>query len=62
MHRDKQVGYVTSGAWCPYQEQSAALALVETPYQDVGRTLRVEQDGQLLVSKVTQLPFFARNA
>lgn len=61
LHRDKQVGHITSGAYCPYLGVSAALALVETPYRETGRTLRVENGDQLLEATVVELPFYSRS-
>lgn len=56
LHREKQVGYITSARWCPGVESHAALALVETPYQDVGRKLRVETPDGLINAVVAKLP------
>jgi len=56
LHREKQVGYITSARWCPGVESHAALALVETPYQDVGRRLRVETPDGLINAVVARLP------
>ena len=61
IHRDKEVGSITSGAYCPYLGVSAALALVETPYRETGRTLRVEAGNQLLEATVVELPFYSRS-
>lgn len=62
VHRDKQVGTVTSGGYCPYLDVSVAMALVETPYRDVGKTLRVERDDVLYEAKVVPLPFYSRES
>lgn len=56
LHREKQVGYITSARWCPGVESHAALALVETPYQDAGRRLRVETPDGLINAVVARLP------
>lgn len=55
--RDKQVGIVTSAGYCPGLRSHAALALVETPYQDVGSRLRVECGDRLITGYVAALPF-----
>ena len=60
-HRDKDVGHVTSAAYCPYLNASLALAVVETPYRDVGRMLGVEADDRLWEAEVVALPFFTRD-
>jgi glycine cleavage system aminomethyltransferase T len=51
---------VTSGAYCPWLKLYAALALVEKPYSEVGRRLRVENGDALLEAQVAQLPFYSR--
>lgn len=56
LHRDKYVGYITSARYCHGIERFAALALVETPYQDVGRRLRVETPDGLIDAMVAKLP------
>ena len=61
IHRDKEVGNVTSGAYCPYLGVSAALALVETPYRETDRTLRVQAGDRLLEATVVELPFYSRS-
>ncbi len=58
VHRDKEVGTITSGAFCPHLNASLALALVETPYSEVGRHLRVEIGEKLVKAQVTALPFY----
>lgn len=55
--RDKQVGVVTSAGYCPGVGSYAALALVETPYQDVGSKLKVECGEKLIQGYVAALPF-----
>lgn len=62
IRRDKEVGAVTSSAYCPYLNASLALALVETPYSDVGRKYRVEAGGELVEAEVVPLPFYTRQA
>lgn len=57
VHRDKPVGEVTSAGFAPGMDSWAALALVETPYQDVGRKLMVETyDEHLIEGHVAALP------
>ena len=56
VHRDKHVGYVTSARYCPGLKSFAALALVEKPYSDAGRKLRVETDDGLINGEVVKLP------
>ncbi len=56
VHRDKYVGYITSARYCPGIEGYAALALIETPYQDVGRKLKVETPDGMIDAVVAKLP------
>lgn len=57
IHRDKDVGVVTSVCFSPRMQSWIALALVEKPYQDVGRKLRVENGEELIDAYVSALPF-----
>ncbi|MBP3645256.1 MAG: glycine cleavage system aminomethyltransferase GcvT [Clostridia bacterium] len=61
VHRDKEVGTVTSGGYCPYLDASLALALVETPYSEIGRKYRVEIGDELVEAHVVALPFYTRS-
>ena len=61
IHRDKEVGTVTSGGYCPYLNASLALALLETPYSEVGRKYRVEIGDELVEACVVALPFYTRS-
>jgi len=56
VHRDKYVGYITSARYCPGIEGYAALALIETPYQEAGRKLKVETPDGLISAVVAKLP------
>ena len=59
-HRDKQVGFTTSGTHCPTVGAPIAMALVESPYKTVGSTLTVEIRGKLVEAEVVSLPFYHR--
>jgi len=57
VHRDKDVGVVTSACYSAKLKKHIALALVEKPYQDVGRRLKVEYGDELITAYVAPLPF-----
>jgi len=57
VHRDKDVGMVTSVCFSSRMKSWIALALVEKPYQDVGRRLRVECADRMIEAYVSALPF-----
>ena len=57
VHRDKDVGMVTSVCYSQRMKSYIALALVEKPYQDVGRKLRVELPDRMIEACVAALPF-----
>ena len=59
VHRDKDVGMVTSACYSTKLQKHIALALVEKPYQDVGRKLKVEYGDELITAYVSALPFKA---
>ena len=59
VHRDKDVGVVTSACYSAKLQKHIALALVEKPYQDLGRRLKVEYGDELITAYVAQLPFQA---
>lgn len=60
LHRDKHVGAITSGAYCPWMEATLAMALVEKPYREEGRTLFVETEQEPVEAQVVALPFYSR--
>ena len=62
VHRDKDVGMVTSACYSDRLKKHIALALVEKPYQDVGRKLKVECGDELITAHVSALPFKAGEA
>jgi len=57
VHRDKDVGMVTSACYSERLGKHIALALVEKPYQDIGRKLKVECGDELITAHVAALPF-----
>ena len=62
VHRDKDVGVVTSACYSERLGKHIALALVEKPYQDAGRRLKVECGDELITAYVSALPFPAGEA
>jgi glycine cleavage system T protein (aminomethyltransferase) len=63
VHADgRQVGYATSGGWSPLLKQYVALAHLETPFAQAGRSVRmeitVEHRRKQADARVTKLPFF----
>lgn len=62
VHREKHVGYITSARYLPGLQKFAALALVEKPYRDAGRKLRVETPDGLIDGVVTALPLVGRSS
>lgn len=62
VHRDKDVGMVTSACYSDRLKKHIALALVEKPYQDIGRKLKVECGDELITAHVSALPFKAGEA
>ena len=61
VHREKHVGYITSARYLPGLQKFAALALVEKPYRDAGRKLRVETPDGLIDGVVTALPLVRKS-
>ncbi len=57
---ETEVGVVTSGTLSPTLEKSIAMAYVDAPLCDVGRTLAVEIKDQRVPAVVTALPFYKR--
>ncbi len=54
----KKIGKVTSAVYSPRLEKNLALAMVETKYDDIGRTFKVEIQGQLRDAQTTKKPFY----
>lgn len=55
---EKKIGKVTSAVYSPRLEKNLALAMVETKYDDIGRTFKVEIQGQLRDAQTTKKPFY----
>lgn len=62
IHRDKDVGVVHSTGYSPRLGCWAAVAMLEKPYQDAGRKLRVELPDRLIGAVVEELPLKEKEA
>ena len=58
---EREVGYVTSGAFSPTLHEHIGLALVEREVAGVGRPLSVEIRGKPVAAVQIQLPFYKRD-
>lgn len=56
----KEIGFVTSGSYCPTLNQNLAMALVETPYAQPNLSLSIDIRGKVLQAKTIKLPFYSR--
>jgi aminomethyltransferase len=54
------IGYVTSGSYCPSLEKNMALVLIASHFNAVNLELQVDIRGKLTAAKVVKLPFYAR--
>ncbi|HBF37439.1 MAG TPA: glycine cleavage system aminomethyltransferase GcvT [Firmicutes bacterium] len=58
--QSQNVGYVTSGNFCPSLSKSMALALIKTGYGIPETELDIEIRGKQTAAKIVNLPFFQR--
>jgi aminomethyltransferase len=57
---EKEIGFVTSGSYCPTLNQNYAMALVETAYTQPDLTLSIDIRGKIIHAKTVKLPFYSR--
>lgn len=61
LSNEKEIGFVTSGSYCPTLNQNLAMALVETAYAQPNLTLTIDIRGKILHAKTVKLPFYSRS-
>lgn len=54
---DKEVGYITSGAYSTYLSRAIAMAYVSTRYAYIGGTVHVRSRGRVFEAKIVEPPF-----
>lgn len=59
-NKEKEIGFVTSGSYCPTLNQNLAMALVETAYAQPDLTLSIDVRGKIVRAKTVKLPFYSR--
>lgn len=57
-----KIGEVTTGTQSPTLKRNLGLALIDTPYTDIGTEVYVEIRGKLLKAAVVKAPFYKKNA
>lgn len=57
---NEQIGFVTSGTMSPTLNKSIGLALVRTPYTEVGSRFTVEIRGKQVAAVAVKTPFYKR--
>lgn len=57
---EKEIGFVTSGSYCPTLNQNLAMALVETAYAKPDLLLSIDIRGKIVHAKTVKLPFYSR--
>lgn len=60
MMKGKQIGYVTTGSYCPYLQKNLALAIIKAEYTHIGKEVEVEIRGKGAKAKVVETPFYRR--
>ena len=55
---DHEIGFVTSGCVSPTLERSIAIAYLNTPSAEAGKTLHVDLGKEEVAAEVTPLPFY----
>ncbi|MDD3173767.1 MAG: glycine cleavage system aminomethyltransferase GcvT [Herbinix sp.] len=57
---EAEIGYTTSGTYCPYLEYPIAMAMVELGYSIQGTRMIAEVRGRKIEAEVVSLPFYKR--
>ena len=55
-----QIGATTSGTHLPFLGYPAAMALVDSAFAEVGRTVEVEIRGRRVEARIVPLPFYKK--
>jgi len=55
--KDKKIGYITSGNYCPTLKKVHALAILDLPYTEEGTQVEVEIRNRKIDAVVTNIPF-----
>jgi len=54
----REIGFVTSGGFCPSLEKGMGMGYVPPEFADPGRTLEIDARGALLEARVVERPFY----
>ena len=60
-HLGKEIGYVTSGTYCPYLDGAYAMGLISITDSNLDDTVEIDVRGKRLKSVVVSLPFYKRD-
>jgi aminomethyltransferase len=55
------IGVVTSGTQAPFVNKAIAMAYLDKPHSELGRTVHVDVRGRKLKAQVVKLPFYKRD-
>lgn len=56
-----EIGFTTSGTFCPYLNGAYAMALLDISYTELGTEVEVEVRGRRITASVIELPFYKRS-
>ncbi len=56
----EEIGYITSGSYCPTLDKYLAMAYVPVDHSQVGTQVTVEIRGRKIASEVIKMPFYRR--
>jgi aminomethyltransferase len=59
-HGKKEIGFVTSGTFCPYLGAAMAMAIVSVKHSEVGQLLEADVRGRRLAVEIVLLPLYKR--
>lgn len=58
---DKEIGFTTSGTYCPFIGEGIAMAILDLEFTSLDTKLQVDVRGRMVDAKVINLPFYKRS-
>jgi len=60
-YKGENIGFTTSGTFCPYLKKAFAMALIKTEYSSQGTKIEANVRGRMIEAEIIALPFYTRS-
>ena len=61
LYHGRDIGATTSGTFCPFIKQAAAMAIIETEFATPGTKVEADVRGKMIEAEICSLPFYKRS-